>query len=505
MPKPQDGPDVDIDDPKVDAAELKKFGTSMPPYRLPLDPGSGWAVGKGNWDDPGGGHGVGQAYAFDIEHYDKASGWNVRAARAGYVVTFRNDVTVNTSQWTDKDWAKIPESERAAIGGGNAILIRHADDTVAAYCHLMPHQNFVTKIGQWIAQGQVIGLADNMGNSFGPHLHIDVRLFWNTGQDLGPTLPIEFHDANHGAWRPRDAEPLLPDNSRLFQEYWRWCHRCQGLFYGGKPISGTVGGSCPAGGGHEGSSSANYVLAINSAVPSGQHGWRWCQKCQGLFFGDNPGSVCPADKKEHHIGGGDYNLVLNAPDAPGQYGWRWCQKCQGLFFGDNPGSVCPADNKNHKPGSGHYILWEMRPDSVQQHWRWCQKCQGLFFGDNPGSMCPADKKQHNIGSASYILSLNAPDAPGQQHWRWCQKCQGLFFGDNPGSVCPADNKEHHIGSGNYTLVLNRSDSPGQQHWRWCQKCQGLFFGDNSGSKCPAGGQHHVGTGNYTLLTDKMAT
>jgi hypothetical protein len=68
--------------------------------------------------------------------------------------------------------------------------------------------------------------------------------------------------------------------------------------------------------------------------------------------------VCPADHATHDsTGSGDYTLLNNFADAPGQHDWRWCNKCQGLFFGDNPGSVCPADKAAHdSTGSGDYSL-----------------------------------------------------------------------------------------------------------------------------------------------------
>jgi murein DD-endopeptidase MepM/ murein hydrolase activator NlpD len=531
MPKPKNGTDRNGNgtngkkkqdpDQKLLEEELEKLGGRMPLYRLPLEPGAGWLVSKGNWDDPKGGHGSGQAYAFDILHkdasgQDDAKGMKVRAARAGLVVSFRNDVSLSTGGWDAKTWdeylGRHPGEIRASLGGGNHVIIRHADHTAAAYCHMKPNQSFITKKGQWVAQGQVIGLVDDTGSTGSPpvpHLHIDVRLFWNDYSDNGPTVPIHFHDANHWGWRPHDGEPLVPDNSRLFQDYWRWCKKCQGLFFGAEPVSDTIGGKCPKDGGkHDGSSSSNYVLVVNSAAPpAGQPGWRWCWKCQGLFF-DKPGSKCPATG-EHEKGSGKYALVLNAPPgAPGQGGWRWCQKCQGLWMGENAGSVCPADGKAHAAGSGQYTLWDRGADTIQQHWRWCAKCQGLFFGDRPGSVCPADHTEHLVGSGNYALPLKMPDAPGQQDWRWCAKCQGLFFGDRP-SVCPADKMEHLVGeSGSYALVFNAPKAPGEADWRWCENCGGLFFAKNSGSVCPVGGKPHqqAPTGaDYTLLSDRIAS
>jgi hypothetical protein len=62
-------------------------------------------------------------------------------------------------------------------------------------------------------------------------------------------------------------------------------------------------GACPAGGvpstiKHDPSQSPHYALLFGDDVPGTQPGWRWCRKCQGLFFGQNPDlGDCPAGDK----------------------------------------------------------------------------------------------------------------------------------------------------------------------------------------------------------------
>jgi murein DD-endopeptidase MepM/ murein hydrolase activator NlpD len=191
----------------------------MSDYRLPFDFDKDWQLWTGNWDDPLAGHGNdpfpdgSQAYAFDFGHKHDATGRNVRAARDGYVVAFRNDLTLNTSKWTDADWALIPEDQRPAVGCGSHVLIEHDDKTVAAYCHMKANQTYIKAVRQKIVRGQIIGLADQTGRAFGPHLHVDVRLFWNDYLDIGRTLPIHFEDRNHECWRPRVGDVLASNNS----------------------------------------------------------------------------------------------------------------------------------------------------------------------------------------------------------------------------------------------------------------------------------------------------
>jgi hypothetical protein len=146
---------------------------------------------------------------------------------------------------------------------------------------------------------------------------------------------------------------------------------------------------------------------------SDQAGWRWCDKCQGMFFNDNPSKgVCPADGNAHDAShSGRYMMIRGETEAPepsgpetfgnvGQQGdWRWCSKCQGLFFaGHSVHGVCPADRQQHSTaGSGHYA---MSNGGNQHNWRWCHKCEGLFFDGNASKgVCPRDLQAHD-GSES---------------------------------------------------------------------------------------------------------
>jgi murein DD-endopeptidase MepM/ murein hydrolase activator NlpD len=58
-------------------------------------------------------------------------------------------------------------------GYGNMIEIDHCNGYVTLYAHL--NAIFVS-VGQSVGQGQQIGTAGNTGNSFGAHLHFEIRL-----------------------------------------------------------------------------------------------------------------------------------------------------------------------------------------------------------------------------------------------------------------------------------------------------------------------------------------
>ena len=133
-----------------------------------------------------------------------------------------------------------------------------------------------------------------------------------------------------------------------------------------------------------------------------QRNWRWCSKCQGLWFGGNAGSKCPAGGTHTKVGSANYSLVMNATGIPGQPNWRWCNKCQGLWFGGNPAGKCPEGGNHVKVGSANYTLAN-NSGAGQTNWRWCSKCQGLWFGGNPAGPCPNGGKHVKTGSADYRL------------------------------------------------------------------------------------------------------
>ncbi|MEW2412717.1 M23 family metallopeptidase [Streptomyces sp. NPDC046866] len=66
---------------------------------------------------------------------------------------------------------------------GNAIVIRHADNTYSQYAHLSKIQ---VSVGQKVAKGARIGLSGNTGNSTGPHLHFEIRTTPNYGSAVNP-------------------------------------------------------------------------------------------------------------------------------------------------------------------------------------------------------------------------------------------------------------------------------------------------------------------------------
>jgi hypothetical protein len=142
-----------------------------------------------------------------------------------------------------------------------------------------------------------------------------------------------------------------------YQDGWRCCQKCSGLFYGFRLQRDPDEGHCAAGDKHDSTNSKDYMVPFSDAGPGMQMGWRYCQKCQGLFYSDHPTQgACPCGGQHDHANRSlSYDMFLEGP--PGmETGWRWCAKCEGLFNSGNEQSACPTGGKHDGSGSGAYAM-----------------------------------------------------------------------------------------------------------------------------------------------------
>lgn len=141
------------------------------------------------------------------------------------------------------------------------------------------------------------------------------------------------------------------------QDKWHWCKNCEGLFFAGNPTRG----ACPGAGGsaHDPTGSGNYGVVMNQPTSVAlQDKWRWCRKCEGLFYGGSPANagVCPAGGAHDAAQSGNYALNQGFPFPGAQPGWRWCHKCQGLHFVGSRFGPCPAGGNHEVTSSGNYSV-----------------------------------------------------------------------------------------------------------------------------------------------------
>jgi hypothetical protein len=141
----------------------------------------------------------------------------------------------------------------------------------------------------------------------------------------------------------------------------------------------------------------------------------------------------------------------------GQANWRWCHKCQGMFFGGSLG-VCPSGGAHDINGSGDYTLQTAQDepgDPGQFNWRWCHLCSGLFYaGFSTTGWCPAPAAGGHNWSGSWDYSVHyGANFQGQENWRWCHRCQGLFYaGSATSGFCPAGGGHDYTNSQDYRVI-----------------------------------------------------
>jgi murein DD-endopeptidase MepM/ murein hydrolase activator NlpD len=141
-------------------------------YSLPFSAGERYVISQGNCDI--GTHRGPARYAYDIA---MLIGTQILAARAGSVVAVDVSRPDGTGLFDDD----------------NAVVIEHADGTLASYVHLTQGGSLVA-VGQVVEQGEPIALSGNSGHTGGlPHLHFQVTPCPN--RDACGTLPVTFRNA----------------------------------------------------------------------------------------------------------------------------------------------------------------------------------------------------------------------------------------------------------------------------------------------------------------------
>jgi hypothetical protein len=182
--------------------------------------------------------------------------------------------------------------------------------------------------------------------------------FTGSGQEWAWMHRFKENFDDEGSPRFVSSNPFW--NSAAGQRNWRWCNRCQGLFFGGNPTTG----ACPLGGGHN-RGSGNYVMFAYAPIPAhSQAGWRWCNRCQGLFAPGNNSNdpnnngVCPLGGGHNPGGSGAYTMFWGDGVAGSKQGlWRWCHRCKGLMFSGNPKPwPCPAGGDHDPNASAPYAM-----------------------------------------------------------------------------------------------------------------------------------------------------
>ena len=100
------------------------------------------------------------------------------APGSGQIVDMRNNVADN-----------IPGKTNKKQLFGNYVIINHGNNEYSVLAHFMKN-SIVVDIGDFVSQGQFIGLTGNSGNSTEPHLHYHLQNKPSISQGAG--LPAHF-------------------------------------------------------------------------------------------------------------------------------------------------------------------------------------------------------------------------------------------------------------------------------------------------------------------------
>lgn len=153
-------------------------------------------VSAGTWAYPGGGEHLGMDYGT----YQKV-GLNVVAPAAGIIVAI-NDGVPNHGVYESGlgSWTGYPS------GGGNTLhMIVNVSGTTygISFYHLSPGM-FNVKVGDLVAQGQLIAHTGHSGNSSGPHCHVEVSRLGNVSISQGVQIFYNYgKDYFYGNWNAR--------------------------------------------------------------------------------------------------------------------------------------------------------------------------------------------------------------------------------------------------------------------------------------------------------------
>ena len=95
---------------------------------------------------------------------------------------------------------------------------------------------------------------------------------------------------------------------------WRWCHKCQSLFFNGHPTKG----KCPAGGAHESTGSGNYSSRNNWAAAPGQRQLALVPQVRRhvLRRQRHAGRLPSGGRRTTIRAAADYKLIFNAWGSP---------------------------------------------------------------------------------------------------------------------------------------------------------------------------------------------
>lgn len=96
---------------------------------------------------------------------------------------------------------KNMSTDPEGFGYGNYVIVSHSNGYATLYAHL---SSISVSLGQTVSKGQVIGKMGNTGNSYGAHLHFELRKYSVDPRNLPNN---KLHDTSQFTWI--NPEPYL--------------------------------------------------------------------------------------------------------------------------------------------------------------------------------------------------------------------------------------------------------------------------------------------------------
>src|SRR5947209_6406770 len=88
---------------------------------------------------------------------------------------------------------------------------------------------------------------------------------------------------------------------------------------------------------------------------------------------------------------------------PQQTNWRFCLKCNAMFYAGYQGGFCSAGGKHVAQGMVFSLPYDATTTgTAQANWRFCIKCNVLFFNGYAGGKC-ASGGNHNPQGLAFVL------------------------------------------------------------------------------------------------------
>jgi hypothetical protein len=203
--------------------------------------------------------------------------------------------------------------------------------------------------------------------------------------------------------------------ARDMQPFWRFCTKCNSLFFHSRDEDV---GKCAAGGGH---SAAGYVFQLpynTPGTPTAQSNWRFCGSCTGLFWNGYPDKGRCSAGGPHKMYGFDYVIPHDiAPNGNNQDKWRFCDKCKAMFYDGYPAKgSCPAGGGHN--AAGYMFVLPHLPDASAQSSElklrsnvttdgWAPIGGWVELIARPGGGCEFAGHIHNSGAINIRFTLGA--------------------------------------------------------------------------------------------------